>query len=77
MDGVRGKKIGVLAGVADLMILEPDLIGYHGIFIEFKTEKGRQSEAQKRFEIEVTARDYVYHVCRSFEGFREIIKNYL
>lgn len=51
-DGVTGARLkaeGVLAGVADLILLVPNA-GYHALLIEMKTPKGRQSESQRAWQ---------------------------
>ena len=64
---------GVLAGVADVFIMRPRN-GQHGIFIEFKTDKGRQTPEQKAFEEQCERLGYEYHVVRSFDTFRTLIE---
>lgn len=79
-DGVTGARLkeeGVLAGVADLILLVPNA-GYHALLIEMKTPKGRQSESQKAWQQEVAGSgDYLYVVCRNLEEFMKIIEEYL
>lgn len=70
------KAEGVVAGVADLLILIPSG-KYHGICIEFKTAKGRQSPAQKEWQKAVEKQGYIYAVVRTIDEFVEIIKQYL
>lgn len=70
------KAEGVLAGVSDLILLYPSG-GYHGLCIEMKTEKGRQQESQKEFQHRVEAVGYKYAICRSFDNFAEVIREYL
>ena len=69
------KAEGVVAGVSDLMLLIPNN-GYHGLCIEMKTEKGRQSEHQKMFQEEAESNGYKYVVCRSFDEFASEIYRY-
>ncbi|MDR0692555.1 MAG: VRR-NUC domain-containing protein [Prevotellaceae bacterium] len=67
---------GVLAGVADLFLAMPS--GKHcGLFVEMKTEHGRQTPAQKDFEKRAVFSGYKYAVCRSAYEFIEAINNYL
>lgn len=73
--GARLKAEGVVAGAADLFLAVPGG-GYHGLFIEMKTENGTQSTAQKEFQAEVTRAGYRYEVVRSFDGFIETINSY-
>lgn len=75
--GARLKEEGVLAGVADLVLLVPGG-GFHALLIEMKTPKGRQSESQKAWQRAVAGNDdYLYVVCRSLEGFIKTIEEYL
>ena len=64
------KATGLLPGVADTVVILPtkDLI-----FVEFKTDVGRQSKAQKEFEKRVTDLAYKYFVIRSLSEFKELI----
>lgn len=75
--GVRLKEEGVLAGVADLILLVPNA-DYYALLIEMKTPKGRQSESQKAWQRAVTGNDdYLYVVCRSLEEFINEVEEYL
>lgn len=62
------KATGLVAGVSDLIILQPN----KAIFVELKTEKGRQSDNQKEFEQIVTALGFDYHLVRSLDDFKNI-----
>lgn len=66
---------GIVRGVADLLFLYPSQ-GYHGLCIEMKTAKGRQSDYQKQWQTAVESVGYKYVVCRSQDEFRQIIKDY-
>ena len=70
------KREGVLAGVADLFLAYPSK-GSHGLWIEMKTSKGRQSPEQKHFQTDMEKHGYKYVVCRSFQDFKEEIENYI
>ena len=74
--GAMLKAEGVLAGVADLFLMFPVKL-FHGLFIEMKTDKGRQSESQKEFQAVAETNGYKYVVCRSFEDFKNEILTYL
>lgn len=75
--GRRLKEEGVVAGVADLILLISN-DKYGALLIEMKTETGRQSESQKAWEAQVTADgDYKYVICRSIGQFIQEITNYL
>lgn len=81
--GARGKteaKIlkgeGVTAGVADCVLFLPRG-GYGTLCIEFKTDTGRQSPAQKDWQQLAERYGNKYVICRSFEEFRETIISYI
>ena len=73
------KAEGVVAGVADMLLLVPSM-GYAGLCIEFKaaTKAAHQSEAQKNWERLINKHGaYKYTVVRTFEEFRTLMCNYL
>lgn len=73
------KAEGVVAGVADMLLLVPSK-GYAGLCIEFKaaTKAAHQSEAQKKWERLINKHGaYKYTVVRTFEEFRTLTYNYL
>lgn len=75
--GARLKEDGVLAGVADLILLVPNA-KYHALLIEMKTPKGRQSDSQRAWQRAVAGNgDYLYVVCRSLEEFIREVEKYL
>ena len=79
---------GVMAGVADVLLLVPSN-GYHGLCMEFKRTairyvKGQkhilktyQTPAQKEWQAAVESVGYKYVVVRSLQEFIELINNYL
>lgn len=82
------KAEGVVPGVADLILLVPGFViselkdGYlakecHGLCIEMKTAKGRQSPEQKEWQAKVEGEGYGYRVCHSLDEFMNTINNYL
>ena len=73
---VKLKKSGVLAGVADLFLMSPN-INHHGLFIEMKAAKGKVSDQQKYFLEQAKAKGYAACVCYSFEEAQAAINNYL
>lgn len=66
---------GVTAGVSDMILMYPTG-QYHGLCIEFKTAKGKQTQAQKEWQEIIEMRGYKYVICRTFEDFERTIKNY-
>lgn len=80
-DAVTGAKMkaeGVVAGVADLILLHPSKsLEYHSLCIEMKIPKGGQSQSQKEWQRKAEASGNKYVVCRGLEQFQTIIRNYL
>ena len=74
--GARLKDEGVVAGVADLLLLVPRH-GYHGLCIEMKKKGGVQSQSQKEWQKAVERQGYMYVVCRSIDEFVETVTAYL
>ena len=55
--GAMLKRMGVLKGVSDIIIMEPRG-GYHGAVIELKAKKGRPSSEQVKFISRAKERGY-------------------
>ena len=71
------KAEGVVAGVADLILLKSNR-DYGALLIEMKTLKGRQRDSQKAWQNIVCADgEYKYVVCRSFDDFKREVDDYL
>jgi len=70
------KSEGAVSGVADLFLSIPNS-QYHGLYIESKTPKGRQSKEQKMFQKQVEAQGYKYYICRELTDFIKLINDYL
>lgn len=71
------KAEGVVAGVADLILLKSNR-DYGALLIEMKTRKGRQRDSQKQWEETVCADgEYKYVVCRSFDDFKREVDDFL
>ena len=65
------KAMGMVAGVADTCFL------WNGkaYFIEFKTEVGKQSPDQVRWEHAINEQGFEYFIARSLSDFQKIIEN--
>jgi len=74
--GSRLKAMGVKSGVADVLFMfkTPD---FGGLWLEFKTPKGRQSDTQKVFEELAHIAHYDYQLVRTFDEATEAFKRYL
>lgn len=78
-EAARLKAEGVVAGVADLILLKPNRHS-HALLIEMKTgdSGSRQSARQREWQDCVTSGgEYQYTVCRSLEDFITTIRVYL
>lgn len=78
-DKVTGAKLkaeGVLAGVADLILLKSNA-DYGALLIEMKTGSGKQSEVQGRWQKAIEKDGYKYVLCRSLDDFMREINAYL
>lgn len=64
--GARLKREGMKKGFPDLGIFYPSS-KYHGMFIEFKNEKGRLSVDQKDVIFKLQAKGYNCVVCKSLD----------
>ena len=67
---------GVLAGVADLILLKSN-DRYGALLIEMKTRTGRQSDNQIEWQQKIEADGYRYVICRSIEDFMREVREYL
>lgn len=67
--GAIDKATGLFPGVADSCLLIPNA---RPAFIEFKTDTGRQSPSQVKWEKTITDAGYMYFVVRSLENFQSI-----
>ena len=72
--GARDKASGVIPGVADSCLLLP---GGQAVFIEFKTEQGKQSPVQANWQRAVEAAGYRYEIVRNLNDFKCLIQGLL
>lgn len=73
IEAARLKSEGVLAGVSDLIVISEKKV----LFIEMKTDTGRQNKNQKEFQQKVEKLGFSYFLCRSVEEFIKICKENL
>ena len=76
MEAAKFKQMGVRAGYPDLTLLVPRK-GFHALFIEMKTPKGKQSEHQREYQKELEEQGYKYIICRSVEEFIKQVDDYM
>lgn len=72
LEAVNLKRSGLLAGVSDLIIVLQNKV----VFVELKTDKGKQQETQKKFEKEVIKRGHKYLLWRSLKDCQDFIEEY-
>jgi hypothetical protein len=70
------KAEGVLAGVADLC-LPAARRGYHGLYLEMKSEEGVATEDQKEFLRGVSGEGYCAVVARGIDDARDVFEWYI
>jgi hypothetical protein len=70
------KAMGLKSGVPDLFLPFASN-GFHGLFIEMKTTKGRASESQEWWIMELQKQGYLVKLARGCEQAIEMLKCYL
>ena len=73
---VRNRQMGMRKGVPDLVLPIP-MRGFHGLYIEMKTEKGRLSLEQKRWIDALKTFGYCTEVARGWEEARDLLSWYM
>jgi len=74
--GAKYKRMGVLSGVSDIVILEPRG-KFHGLLIELKAPKGRLTQTQKDFLNKAENKGYDVAVCWSFDEVMVKVDSYM
>jgi len=75
LEAVKFKRMGVVAGVPDLVIPEPTQ-EYHGLYIELKANKNKPTPNQRTMIEQLASRGYRVEVCNEFEQFKRVVKGY-
>ena len=77
LTGAKLKAEGVVAGVADLILLKSNRF-YGALLVEMKTKIGKQSKSQIDWEKNITLQgEYKYVVCHSIDDFIREVDDYL
>lgn len=63
------KSTGLLSGASDLIVIHFGVV----LFVELKTETGKQSDEQRAFELRVNQCGYPYYLIRSLEQFKQAL----
>lgn len=74
--GIKLKKAGLRKGAFDLFIAYPT-ITYHGLFIEMKTKKGKETEEQKKFKYDMQKKGFCAEFCYGFYEAISLVNNYI
>ena len=74
--GAKLKRMGVKSGVPDLC-LPVARKGYHGLWIELKSQKGRVSDRQKEWIESLKQEGYLATVCYGAREAIEVLGKYL
>ena len=72
---MKAKRTGYSRGFPDLQITEARK-GYHGLFIEIKTHKGRATQVQKEWIEALKERGYKAEICKGLPAILELIDWY-
>lgn len=75
-EGARLKAQGVKPGVPDLCI-PVARSGFHGLYIEMKTETGKPSKAQTKWINTLRDEGYCAYVCRDVDAAINLIDRYM
>ena len=70
------KLTGLKAGVPDCF-LPVARATFHGLYIEFKSAKGRVSTEQEQWHESLRNQGYIVEVCRTWEDAVQITERYL
>lgn len=67
---------GLVKGIPDVFLAVPNL-GFHGLYIEFKTKTGKLSDEQKKIHLKLIEQGFIVYIGRDVEQTKEYISNYL
>lgn len=75
-EAIRDKSLGIKAGVSDLFLAFPSR-GYHGMWVEVKSDKGKLSKLQKNWFDKMQFMKYYTVIVRNLDDFIREIDFYL
>ena len=73
---IRNRQMGVRKGVPDLCLPIP-MKGFHGLYIELKTDKGRPSIEQRRWIDTLSGFGYRAVICKGWEAAAKELRWYM
>lgn len=68
----RLKALGLRSGVSDMVLIFPGQV----VFVEVKDDKGKQSDAQRRFQDKVNELGFDYYLVRSVEDVEKVVDKF-
>jgi hypothetical protein len=71
IQGNQNKSLGLIKGRSDMVYYKSG----KAIMIEFKNDNGKQLPEQKKWEELIINEGFQYHIIRSIEEFKTLIKN--
>lgn len=75
-EAARFKKMGVRAGVSDIIMLYP-MGGFHGLIIELKAANGKMTSDQVKWQGRMGDVGYFVVTCWGFESAKKTVEDYL
>lgn len=75
-EAVHLKRMGVKPGVPDLFLPFPSS-GYHGLYIEMKSQRGTPTALQREWVEYLLSVGYAAEICRGFEAAQNVLLQYL
>jgi hypothetical protein len=80
IEAMKFKSMGVIAGIPDLHLATAGTINkikYHSLYIEMKTDSGKESDEQIKVHAALRAAGNYVVTIRTLEAFKKIIFEYL
>tara|TARA_R110000824_G_scaffold98978_1_gene235861 strand:- start:104 stop:466 length:363 start_codon:yes stop_codon:yes gene_type:complete len=73
---IKAKNGGYVAGMPDIQVMSARG-GFHALFIELKTNKGRATKQQKEWIIDLVAAGYYAEVCKGIDQAMDCLDSYM
>tara|TARA_R110002020_G_scaffold466850_1_gene689880 strand:+ start:1950 stop:2312 length:363 start_codon:yes stop_codon:yes gene_type:complete len=73
---VKAKQGGYVKGMPDMQIMSARG-GFHGLFIELKTDKGRASKHQNEWINDLIAAGYYAEICKGIDQAMDCLDSYM
>ena len=73
---IKAKKSGYVKGTPDIQVMSARG-GFHGLFMELKTSKGRATKEQKEWINDLVAAGYYAEVCKGIDHAMDCLDTYM